>query len=78
MRRIAHFSALDAEHMIVQIGAQVVSVRPRHAHMANKTVLTKKVQITVYGSMADFRIQLMHIMEYLIRRWVVCPCLYCP
>ena len=77
MRRITYFFALDAKHMIVQIGAQIVSVRSRHSHMTYQTVLTKKVQITVYGSMADFRIQLMHIIEYLISRWVVRPCLYC-
>lgn len=76
MLRIAYFFALDAEHMIVKIGAKVVSVRSRHSHMADQTVLTKKVQITVYGSVADFRIQLMHIIEYLIGCWVICPCLY--
>ena len=77
MRRIAHFFALDAENMIVHIGAKVVSVRSRHSHMADQTVLTKMVQITVYCSMADFRIQLMHIFKYLVSCWVVCPCPYC-
>ena len=73
MRRIADFFTLDAEHMIVQIGAQVVTVRSRHSHMADQTVLTKMVQITVYGSMADFRILLMNFIEYLISRRVICP-----
>lgn len=76
MLRIDYFFALDAEHMIVKIGAKVVSVRSRHSHMADQTVLTKKVQITVYGSVADFRVLLMNFIEYLISRWVICPCLY--
>ena len=63
--------------MIVQIGAQVVSVRSRHPHMADQAFLTKKVQITVYCSVTDFRIQLMHIIEYLVGRRMVFSCLYC-
>lgn len=76
MRRVDHFFSLNAEQVIVQIGTQIVSVGSGHSHMANQTVLAEQVQITVNGSVTYFRIQLVHIIEYPVSRWVVRPCLY--
>ena len=63
--------------MIVQIGAQIVSVCTRHTNMTYCPFLTKEVQISIDGATADSGIQLMNIIVNLICSRVVAPCPNC-
>ena len=63
--------------MIVQIGAQIVSVCTRHTNMTYCPFLTKEVQISIDGATADSGIQLMNIIVNLISGRVVAPCPNC-
>lgn len=74
---VYYFFACDAKHMIVQIGAQIVSVCTRHTNIAYCPFLTKKVQISIDGATADSGIQLMNIIVNLICSRVVAPCPNC-
>ena len=74
---VYYFFAYDAKHMIVQIGAQIVSVCTRHTNMTYCPFLTKEVQISINGATADSGILLMNIIVNLICSRVVAPCPNC-
>ena len=73
IRCIDYFFALDTKHMIVQVGTPIVAIGARHTHMANLSILTKQVQISIYSSMTDFRILLMHFAVNLVSRRMIVP-----
>ena len=66
VRRINNLFAFDAEHMIVQIGTKIISVRTRNTHMTNFSVLRQAVQIAINRSVADIGIFLMYILINLL------------